>query len=196
MIIINQSYKQFRGDLELGGLYRIGFEYKDGSHKTTVLLKTDNMENKSVLRDHLLPPIHSEVKACLREVYGDSIEGKNLILVADKDGWFIGRTEHLHKEVVDPTEELTDLSFELENRIKNLALTILKYQMSYQSFVFNAGFTMGDHLERTEKKGEPHTKEYQRNKELKEQLETLKEEIREDIKEHQKTKKEPVEGYQ
>lgn len=150
-----QYYKQFRGDLESHGVFRVGFQY-DKSHLTTVRLEASGRCLTSELQDHLVPPLHTELKEILREVYGicddEDLQGRNIVVEIKDSGYTINTTKLLHPDIHDELEPL-DVNDTLAGRIYNFAVTLLKYHGAFEAAVINVAYTIGDHLLRVEREG-------------------------------------------
>jgi hypothetical protein len=155
-----QGLSQFEGDIALGGEYRIAFEYtKNGDNISTVVLKTKEQDGTpgddyiSVLRNKLMPRLHTEMKDLLRSIYGDDIKGKNVIIIADNNGYEVGNTrEHLHDNQYDMIFTQADITEKQAQDLREFAQTVLEFHMLFHSYVLNKGYTIGSHLQRLQKK--------------------------------------------
>ena len=150
-----QYYKQFRGDLETQGTYRVGFQY-DKSHLSTVYLEAPGRRLISELEDHLIPPLHGEMKEILRQAYDikndDDLCKKSIIVEIRQTGYTINTTKELHGDLVDEIQPL-EVNDVVARRIYNFAITLLKYHGAFEAAVINVAYTIGDHLVRKERDG-------------------------------------------
>jgi hypothetical protein len=150
-----QYYKQFRGDLETQGKYRVGFQY-DKSHLSTVYLEAPGRRLTSELEDHLIPPLHTELKELLREAYDvktdEELCNKNIIVEIRPTGYTINMTKKLHGDLVDEIVPL-EVNDTLARKIYNFTITLLKYHGAFEAAVINVAYTIGDHLLRKERDG-------------------------------------------
>jgi hypothetical protein len=150
-----QYYKQFRGDLESNGLFRVGFQY-DKSNLSTLRLEAPGRCLTSELQDHLVPPLHSELKDILRETYDvkedAELMGKNIVVEIKPTGYTINRVEQLHPDIHDELIPL-DVSDRVAGRIYGFALTLIKYHGAFEAAVINIAYTLGDHVVRKEYEG-------------------------------------------
>ena len=153
---MSQGLAQFAGDMALNGKYRIGFEYTEkGDNFTTVMLRTHEQDGTlsddyiSILRNKLDPVLHTQMKMILRKVYGDNIRGKSLLIVAEKDKFDVGTTEHLHDEGADEIFTCEDIEETLAYEIREFAQAVLEFHMLFKSYVMNKGYTIGKYLQKT-----------------------------------------------
>lgn len=134
------AFKKAAGMLAQKGKIVVTFEYAGmeapRSQITSVLTEVDGMKTITQLYDRLPAPIHAEAKDMLRTIYGieDTFFDASIHIVME------GETFTIHGK---GGAELK-LDGEMVSRVRHLMQAILKFHGTYESYMLNNAFIIGD----------------------------------------------------
>jgi len=133
------AFKQAAGMLAQKGKIVITFEYAGEtaprSQITTVMTEIEGMKSLSQLYDRLPAPIHAEAKDMFRTILGieDTFFDATISMVMEGESFTIKMGT---KDV--------KLDSEMVARVRHLMQAILKFHGTYQSYMLNNAFIIGD----------------------------------------------------
>lgn len=134
------AFKKAAGILAQKGKIIISFEYSGAKAPrdqiTTVTTEVDGMKTQTQLYNRLPAPIHAEAKDILRYVFGteETFFDAEIIMVMNGE----------KMSLYDGEGKSLKLEGEMVTRIRHLMQAILKYHGTYESYMLNNAFIIGD----------------------------------------------------
>jgi len=133
------AFKQAAGMLAQGGKIVISFSYQGKEAPrdqiTTVMTEVEGMKSLTKLYNRLPAPIHAEAKDMLRTILGieDTFFNATVSMIMEGESFKIkvqGKDVKLDSEMV--------------SRVRHLMQSILKFHGTFQSYMLNNAFIIGD----------------------------------------------------
>ena len=133
------AFKQAAGMLAQKGKIVISFSYlgekAPRNQITTVMTEVDGMKSLTKLYNRLPAPIHAEAKDMLRTILGieDTFFNATVSMIMEGESF---KLKVQGKDV--------KLDSEMVSRVRHLMQSILKFHGTYQSYMLNNAFIIGD----------------------------------------------------
>jgi len=134
------AFKKAAGMLAQKGKIIISFEYSGGKsprdHITTVTTEVDGMKSNTQLYNRIPAPIHAEAKDMMRTMFNieETFFDAEIIMVMNGD----------KVAIYDGEGNPLKLDTEMLSRVRHLMQAVLKYHGTYESYMLNNAFIIGD----------------------------------------------------